>query len=71
MNRLKEIIQSAKDEDRKVIVFSYFLDTIDKIRRNLGDKCTQPITGSINPRRRQEIIDNFNNAPAGSVLPRC
>ena len=68
MNRLKEIIQSAKDEDRKVIVFSYFLDTIDKIRRNLGDKCTQPITGSINPRRRQEIIDNFNNAPAGSVL---
>lgn len=68
MNRLKEIIQSAKDEDRKVIVFSYFLDTISKIRENLGDKCTQPITGSINPRRRQEIIDNFNNAPAGSVL---
>ena len=68
MNRLKEIIQSAKDEDRKVIVFSYFLDTISKIRENLGDKCTQPITGSINPRRRQEIIDDFNNAPSGSVL---
>lgn len=68
MNRLKEIIQSAKDEDRKVIVFSYFLDTISKIRENLGDKCTQPITGSVNPRRRQEIIDGFNNAPAGSVL---
>lgn len=68
MNRLKEIIQSAKDEDRKVIVFSYFLDTIDKIRKNLGDKCTQPITGSINPRRRQEIIDDFNDALSGSVL---
>ena len=68
MNRLKEIIQSAKDEDRKVIVFSYFLDTISKIRENLDDKCTQPITGSINPRRRQEIIDDFNNAPSGSVL---
>lgn len=68
MNRLKEIIQSAKDEGRKVIVFSYFLDTISKIRENLGDKCSQPITGSINPRRRQEIIDDFNDAPSGSVL---
>ena len=68
MNRLKEIIQSAKDEDRKVIVFSYFLDTISKIKETLGSICTQPITGSINPRRRQEIIDEFNDNPPGSVL---
>lgn len=68
MNRLKEIIQNAKDEDRKVIVFSFFLNTIDKIKETLGDICTQPITGSINPSRRQEIIDGFNDAPAGSVL---
>lgn len=68
MNRLKEIIEESKSEGRKVIVFSYFLETIRKIGMSLGSICSQPITGSINPRRRQEIIDDFNDSPAGSVL---
>lgn len=28
-----------------------------------------PINGSVSPQRRQEIIDEFDNAPAGTVLP--
>ena len=28
----------------------------------------QPIKGSVTPQRRQEIIDQFDNAPAGTVL---
>lgn len=68
MNRLKEIIEVSKSEGRKVIVFSYFLETIRKIGMSLGSICSQPITGSVNPRRRQEIIDEFDKAPAGSVL---
>ena len=67
--RLLEIIEDAKNDDRKVLVFSFFLDTIRKIHDLLGDDvCLNPINGSINPNRRQEIIDEFDAAPAGTVL---
>ncbi len=66
--RLSEIAQEAESEDRKVIVFSFFLDTLKKVCTLLGDRCTQPITGSVSPARRQEIIDEFGKAPAGTVL---
>ena len=66
--RLKEIIEEAETEGRKVLVFSFFLDTIAKIHEFLRGKCLNPITGSVNVNRRQEIIDEFDNAPAGTVL---
>lgn len=66
--RLKELIDEAKDDERKVIVFSFFLSTIQKISEYLGDICTTPITGSVNPEKRQQIIDEFDKAPAGTVL---
>ena len=66
--RMMEIIEEAKEEGRKTIVFSFFLDTIDKITALLGESCYGPINGSVLPQRRQEIIDEFDAAPAGSVL---
>jgi superfamily II DNA or RNA helicase len=66
--RLLEIIEQAKAEDRKVLVFSFFLDTISTIGNLLGKRCYGPINGSVPPPRRQEIIDSFDKAPAGSVL---
>lgn len=66
--RLLEIVEQAEAEDRKVIVFSFFLDTIRKINLFLGNRCMNPINGSVTPQRRQEIIDEFDKAPAGSVL---
>lgn len=69
MNRLIEIIEDAKNDDRKVLVFSYFLDTIRKICDTLGpDVCLTPINGSVSPNRRQEIIDEFDKAEPGTVL---
>ncbi len=67
-SRLLELVKEAEVENRKVIVFSFFLDTIHKVTQLLGDKCTGPINGSVSPQRRQEIIDEFDNAPAGTVL---
>ncbi len=67
-NRLLELCEKAEDEGRKVIVFSFFRDTLSKVRSLLGDRCTEVITGSVSPQRRQQIVDEFNNAPAGSVL---
>lgn len=66
--RLLELVAEAESEGRKVIVFSFFLDTIRKVSMLLGDRCTNPINGSVTPQRRQEIIDEFDKAPAGTVL---
>ncbi len=66
--RMMEIIDEAEAEGRKVVVFSFFLDTIRKITMLLGNKCYGPVNGSVPPQKRQEIIDEFDSAPAGSVL---
>lgn len=66
--RLLELVEEAESEGRKVIVFSFFLDTIRKVTTLLGDRCTNPINGSVSPQRRQEIIDEFDKSPAGTVL---
>ena len=63
-----EIVEEAEEDGRKVIVFSFFLDTINKIVSLLGDKCIGPINGSVPPQKRQELVDEFNKAPAGTVL---
>lgn len=66
--RLRELVAEASAEDRKVIVFSYFLNTIRAVERVLPNHCTEPITGSVSAQRRQQIIDEFDEAPAGTVL---
>lgn len=67
-SRLLELIEEAELDGRKIIVFSYFLDTMSKIYHFLGTRCLPPINGSVTPQRRQEIIDEFDKSPAGSVL---
>lgn len=67
--RLKEIVEDAAEDNRKVIVFSFFLDTIQRVTELFGEKCVQPINGSVPLQRRQEIVDEFEKAPAGAVLP--
>ena len=66
--RMLELIDEATGDGRKIIVFSFFLDTIAKVKQLLGDRCLNPINGSVPPARRQEIIDEFDHAPAGTVL---
>ncbi len=66
--RLKMIVNEAKDDGRKIIVFSFFLDVIEAIRSFLGPICLQPITGNVSSDNRQRIIDQFEKAPAGTVL---
>ena len=66
--RLLEICKEAEENGRKIIVYSFFLDTIAKIRTMLGAKCFGPISGSVPATRRQEIIDEFSKAKIGSVL---
>ena len=66
--RLLEICDSATEEGRKIIVFSFFRSTLEKVRQLLGERCMDIISGDISPARRQEIVDTFNGAASGAVL---
>ena len=66
--RLVELCDQAKEQNRKVIVFSFFRNTLRQVSQLLGDRCMEPITGSVSPQRRQEIIDEFSKADSGAVL---
>ena len=66
--RLREIADLACGDGRKILVFSFFLDTLEKVERIFGPLCVGVINGSVPPAKRQEIIDRFDSAPPGSVL---
>ena len=66
--RLLELCDKAKEEGRKVIVFSFFRETLRKVSLLLSDRCMEVITGEVSPQRRQEIVDEFGKAQAGAVL---
>ena len=66
--RLLELCDQAKEQGRKVIVFSFFRNTLQKVCSLLGDRCSQIISGDISPAVRQQIVDEFNAAEAGAVL---
>jgi SNF2 family DNA or RNA helicase len=66
--RLLELCDQAADEDRKVVVYSYFRESIDLVAGMIGDKCAGIITGSTSVEERQNIIDRFADTQGGSVL---
>ncbi len=68
MARLKEIAEMAKQEDRRVLVFSFFREVIKMIYDEFKHNVYGPIDGSVSSEERQKIIDKFNKSPSGSIL---
>ncbi len=66
--RLLQLCRQAEEEGRKVIVFSYFRETVDAAARLLGSRALEPVTGSVPPEKRQQIVDAFTQAGEGTVL---
>lgn len=66
--RLRELCEMACAEGRKVVVFSYFRETISKTRDVLGTLCFGVLTGSTPAADRQELIDRFSGQAEGAVL---
>jgi SNF2 family DNA or RNA helicase len=64
--RLKEILDEHVDAGRKVVVFSYFRQTIDDVCTLAGD--APRITGDTSGTQRQRIIDEFSTNPTTRVL---
>ncbi|MCR4643473.1 MAG: DEAD/DEAH box helicase [Lachnospiraceae bacterium] len=68
LTRLKELCEEAKEDGRRVLVFSYFLDTLEICESALGADCVGRIDGGLSPLKRQELVDRFREASDGAVL---
>lgn len=68
MQRLIDIVQEAEDNERKVLVFSYFRNVLDEVASVLPGKVFGPLTGSVPAAKRQSMVDEFSQAPRGAVL---
>lgn len=68
LNRILELVEEAAEDDRKIIIFSFFLNTIERLAAALGDRCVGIINGSISSQNRQALIEKLAEAPAGSVI---
>ncbi len=67
-NALLELCEQAREDGRKLIIFSFFRNTIAKVCALLGEQALEPITGDIPPEKRQEIVDKLKDAPAGTAI---
>ncbi|WP_143590541.1 DEAD/DEAH box helicase [Thermoactinospora rubra] len=69
LKRLRELVDDARDNGLKVLVFSYFRDVLATVAEALGDaRVHGPVSGSVSPARRQEIVDAFSAASGHAVL---
>ena len=69
LTRLLEIVDEAMDNNRKVIVYSYFRDVLDRVHAALGPRALGcPLTGSLTGPRRQELVDRFSTHHEPAVL---
>ena len=66
--RLLELLDEAQQTDQRVLIFSYFLDVLDDLKKWLPGSVFGPINGSVPPAQRQQMIDDFSAAPGGAVL---
>jgi SNF2 family DNA or RNA helicase len=68
LDRLRELVDEAAENDLKVVVFSYFRDVLAAVRDALGPETHGPIAGGTPAARRQEIVDAFTADPGHAVL---
>lgn len=68
LQRLLEIVEEAGANGHRVIVFSHFRDTLDKVASALPSNVFGPLTGSVPAAARQVLVDNFSKAAEGAVL---
>ncbi|WP_329493756.1 DEAD/DEAH box helicase [Kitasatospora herbaricolor] len=68
LQRLREIIEEAADNGRKVVVFSFFRDVLAVVQDSLGQRAFGPIDGSLPAVRRQNVVDQFAAVQGHAVL---
>ncbi|MDO5670317.1 MAG: DEAD/DEAH box helicase [Corynebacterium sp.] len=68
LERIQEIVEEAEEAGRRVLIFTYFLDVLDRLESALGGRVIGRLSGQVSAATRQTLIDDLASAPAGSVL---
>jgi len=66
INRLDELMREHRDSGRKVLIFSFFLDVLEMVRKRLNP--IGIITGALSASERMEIVDKFQISKGFQVL---
>ncbi len=66
LERLKDLIEEYREEGRKVLVFSYFLDVLESVAREV--ETLGVLQGSVSPAERLQLVDRFSAAEGHAVL---
>ncbi|MEW1615002.1 MULTISPECIES: DEAD/DEAH box helicase [unclassified Streptomyces] len=68
LERLRELVDEARDNGLKVVVFSYFREVLATVGEALESDVFGPVSGSVPAARRQELVDAFSAADGHAVL---
>lgn len=69
VQRIQSIVKECMENNHKVLVFSYYRETIDVLRRVLvEDDPYTPLTGSLTSAERQAEVQKFTKADKPGVL---
>ncbi len=66
--RLWELCEQAREAGEKVLVFSFFRETLQRLEQMLGNRCVGRIDGSVSVADRQRYLDAFAATGPGAVL---
>jgi SNF2 family DNA or RNA helicase len=67
LERLEQIVDEASEDQRKVVIFSYFLHVLATVGSRL-DSVVGTITGAVSPSGRQQMVDQFTKHHGHAVL---
>lgn len=68
VDALRDIVEEARENGRKTLVFSYYRAVLDIVTEAVGGTVFGPLTGSTPAPARQELVDAFSAAAPGAVL---
>ncbi|MBV2154212.1 DEAD/DEAH box helicase [Kitasatospora sp. SUK 42] len=70
LRRLAELVAEARENNRKVVVFSYFRTVLAAVAERLDGRAVVigPIEGGVTAARRQELVDEFTAVDGPAVL---
>lgn len=68
LERLVELVEEAGANGAKVLVFSYFLNTLDLVAKSVPGKVFGPLTGALGSPARQTLVDEFTRYPGPATL---
>ena len=66
--RIKELVDEAMRNGKKVLIFSWFLEVLDRLADELGDLVIGTIKGSLSADGRQALAEKLERSPSPRVL---